>query len=299
MDCVQKIYTKNIHVHVNNYSPRTRCGCFIKVDDETFYEVFDAKINSIYNNDSNIELNHLYINRIKEKYNAKMKVGDILEICFKECNRNKCPLEYIKSWGKLQFENTCYFNTIVCNTFDVPIYIHLGRFDPSKIINQKDIKKHISSREVHYSFHNVKEKHVFIDYSMRGYEDFIELFEKALNTLLEMVIHNDSVLLTMEKYKRIVMHEIEEYSITSVFATLTLLPTIKNEIQIGLENEDNGDSIYAQPTQTFFHSPHIFQKIDPSKNSTPRKTTKNSSKIDFHFQQKNSSKYSTPRVSKA
>ena len=235
---MQKIYTKNVFIHVNKYSNKPKYGCFIKVDDETFDELFDDEITNIYDNDSNIELNHLYINRIKEKYNAKMKVGDVLEICFKECKKKASPLEYIKNWGKLQFENTCYFNTIVCNTFDVPIYIHLGSFDPSKIINQEDIETNIGPPFVHYSFHNVKEKHVFIDYSMIFYEDWIELFEKALNTLLEMVIDNDSVLLTMKmEDKKIVMHEIEEYFITCVFHTVVKSPKYKKEIQIVYEND--------------------------------------------------------------
>ena len=244
----QKIYRKYINVHVDDYSPRSQGFCIIKVDDETFDEVFDAKINSI----SNIELNHLYINRFKAKYSAKMKVGDVLEITFQECWRKQSPLEYIKSWGKLQFENTSYFNTIVCNTFDVPIYIHLGSFKPSKIINQEDIETDISSSNVHYSFHNVKEKHVFIsnycifsyeyfiDHDMIGYEDFIDLFEKALDTLLEMVIVNDSVLLAMDvKYERIVMREIEEYNITTAYNNAIKSPKYKKEIQIELENEDN------------------------------------------------------------
>ena len=234
---MQKIYIKNIHVHVDDVSHNYKLNscCFIKVNDETFDEEFDAKINSI------IELNHLYINRIREKYNAKMKVGDILEIYIDYWRRNKSPLEYIKSWGKLQFENTCYFNTIVCNTFDVPIYIHLGSFKPSKIINQEDIEKNMSSSYVRYSFHNVKEKHVFLDYNMLDYENFIELFEKALDTLLEMVIDNDSVLLTMNmKHKKIVMLEIEEYFITtSAYNTMIKTPKYKKEIQIELENEDN------------------------------------------------------------
>ena len=234
---MQKIYRKYINVHVNNYSPRPKYGCFMKVDDETFDKVFDAKINSIYDNDSNIELNHLYINRIKEKYNAKMKVGDILEICFEERKKKSSPLEYIKSWGKLHFENTCYFHTIVCNTFDAPIYIHLGPFKPSKIINQEDIniKTDIGYSSVHYYFHNVKEKHVFLNYNMMDYENFIELFEKALDTLLEMVIDNDSVLLTMEGYNRIVMREIEEYVISSAHDSVNKSPKYKKQIQIELQ----------------------------------------------------------------
>ena len=237
---MQKIYTKNVFIHVNKYSNKPKYGCFIKVDDETFDELFDDEITNIYDNDSNIELNHLYINRIKEKYNAKMKVGDVLEICFKECKKKASPLEYIKNWGKLHFENTSYFHTIVCNTFDVPIYIHLGQFKPSKIINEEDIETDIGSSYVRYSFHNVKEKHVFLDYNMLDYENFIELFEKALDTLLEMVIVNDSVLLAMDvKYERIVMREIEEYNITTAYNNAIKSPKYKKEIQIELENEDN------------------------------------------------------------
>ena len=232
----QKIYRKYINVHVDDYSPRSQGFCIIKVDDETFDEVFDAKINSI----SNIELNHLYINRFKAKYSAKMKVGDVLEITFQECWRKQSPLEYIKSWGKLQFENTSYFNTIVCNTFDVPIYIHLGSFKPSRIINQEDIETDISSSSVHYSFHNVKEKHVFIKYNMFAYDEFIELFEKTLDTLLKMVFDNDSVLLTMKmEDKKIVMHEIGDYFITTAYNNAIKTPKPKKEIQIGSENEDN------------------------------------------------------------
>ena len=90
----QKIYRKYINVYVDKFSPRSKGFCIIEGNDVTFDEVFDAKINSI----SNIELNHLYINRVKAKYNAKMKVGDVLEITFQECWRNQSPLEYIKSW---------------------------------------------------------------------------------------------------------------------------------------------------------------------------------------------------------
>ena len=213
---------------------------FIKVDDETFDQRFDAKINSIYyNNNSYVCFNELYIKRIREKYNAKMKVGDILELYPDVWNINKCPLRYIKSWGKLQFENTSYFNTIVCNTFDAPIYIHFDSFKPSKIINKEDIETDIHSTYIHYSFHNVKEKHIFIGYDMMDYENFIELFEKALDTLLEMVFDNDSVLLTMKmEDKKIVMHEIEEYFIYSGYGDdIIKTPKPKKEIQIGYEND--------------------------------------------------------------
>ena len=190
------LYGQKIQVYAKNYIHATIH--IQKVNDESFKESFDQQI-KFYEKLFETEFDPNYLNLVKETFCSQMNAGDCLQL---EIRSRFSTIYYIKSLGSILFKETEDFNTLVCDLYDEPIYIHDGPFDKSKIYDQESIISHPrNNRGIYeYIFTNVQEKHIFFDFWVSNPEDSYDLLDEMLKALLEKVFNQHKMLTIVKSY---------------------------------------------------------------------------------------------------